>query len=526
MPRFRLENFEENVARLRRFLDTNDTSSLCAVFDVGTKSTKLLVGPKKPPSGSGWRKEAFFNDGQLFPLGGDYDLFRNRLDIRGSGALEGVCFFIRHYTDLLTAYGIPTSDIQGVGTAVFRWMNNRKEVLDHIRTRTGLDIHVLKPDDEAFLSCLSIFHTHNVGTGDDAAFGNDDVVLLFDQGGGSTEVSYFYPRDFSKGKRHSLDIFGTVYLQRWFFAPHDPNDPRGEPDPAKNMNRISKQFERVRAHLRERVKRWEGFPDLVGRGNVHAYGMGTALSKCLKGNSFVQHNKILTIDAMEAILGRNCSDLDSSKQQVRTLFAALRSEQTTGDKEISDRLVLLYGLPVYQQLLAKFGLDRLRFAGFGLRYGAYLAVCTGALTRPRAEVVMSLPVAAEPVQVFLSHSKEDALFARRLSESLREAGHKVWFDEDEIRIGDSILDKLQAGVSESRFLALLLSKNSLESDWVNQEWKAKWMEERTTKRYGILPIKIDDSELPPFLADRAYSDFRVDYKGGLTQLLQSINDRR
>lgn len=529
MQRFRLENFEENVARLRRFLATNDPAGLCAIFDVGTKATKLLVGPKTPPSGERWRKDAFFNDGQLFSLGGDFDLFRNRIDIRASGAIEGVCFLVRYYTDLLTKCGVAPGDIHGVGTAVFRWLNNREDVLDHIRTRAGLDVHVLTPDDEAFLSCYAIQHTHNVGTGD-GAFGRDDVILLFDQGGGSTEVSYFHPYDFSRMKRHSLNIFGTVYLQRWFFDLRDAKDPHGEPDPWKNMNRISKQVERVREHLQKRVADWEGFPDLVGRGNVHAYGMGTALSKCLKGNIFTQHNKVLTIAAMESILDRNCSDLDTSKQRVRTLYAALRNEQAAGGKELSDRLVLLYGVPVYQQLLKKFGIDSLRFAGFGLRYGAYLAVCNGmelsALPRPRAEAAMRMPSAAEPVQVFLSHTKADIQFAKRLSASLREAGHKVWFDENENRTGDSILDRVQEGIRESRFLALLLSKNSVESEWVREEWKAKWMEERKTNRYAILPIKIDDTDVPLFLADRVYADFRLDYTGGLTQLLQSINDRR
>lgn len=527
MKRFRLENFEENVARLQRFLQASDPSKLCAIFDVGTKATKLLVGAKTPPLRGQWRKEAFFNDGQLFSLGADYDLFRNRLDIQGSGALEGVCFFVRYYTDLLISCGVPSSEVHGVGTAVFRWMNNQKEVLDYVKRQTYLDIQVLEPDDEAFLSCYSISHTHDIGS-DDGEFGEDDVVLLFDQGGGSTEVSYFYPRDFSKGKRESLNEFGTVYLQRQFFAPNI--DPRGGPDPSQNLNRISKQFERVREYLRGRVKDWDGFPDLVGRGRVHAYGMGTALSKCLKGNIFTQHNRVLTIDAMEAILGRNCSDLDKSKQQVRTLYAALKAENATGGKEISDRLVLLYGLPIYQHLLQKFGLDHLRFAGFGLRYGAYLAVCKnlplGMSNRPMEATSMSASLLEEPVQVFLSHSSADTPFARRLSESLKAAGHRVWFDETEVRSGDKLLDKLQAGLSQSRFLALLLSKDSLGSEWVKEEWQAKWMEEKTTKRYAILPIKIDDAEAPPFLASRVYSDFRADYDDGLTHLLQAINDRR
>lgn len=527
-----MENFEDNVARLHRYLDKSDARNLCAVFDIGTKATKLLVGPKTPPSKETWGSSAFFNDGQLFPLGSDYDLFKNRLDIKSSGALEGVCYFVNFYRDLLQKRGMATNDMHGVGTAVFRWMNNQKEVVSHIREQTELDIHVLAPRDEAQLSCFSIFRTYAMGTVDQAPLGANDVILLFDQGGGSTEVSYFAVRQSASGagRHHSLHHFGTVSLQRMFFDFHDGNSAGTRPDPTKNQNRISTQLRRVREYLAGRVTEWEGFPELDSdKITIHAYGMGTALSKCLKGgNIFSQHNRTLTVQAMDDTLARQCQELDNSTQQVRTLYAALKLEQASGGKALSDRLVMLYGLPVYQELLLKFGLDRLRFAGFGLRYGVYYAVCSGLklehFDRAGVDSDLSGQARGERIQVFLSYSRTDRDLAKRISADLEEAGINVWLDDAETRVGKSILAKLEKGISESRFLAPMFSKSSLESEWVRLEWRTKFTEGLNNRKITVLPIRLDDCEIPMLLADTDCADFSKDYRKGLGDLLRAIND--
>ena len=536
MPRYNLENFSQNLARLQEYLDRNEPSNLCAIFDIGTKATKLLVGPKKPFTKETWNSSAFFNDGQLFPLGSDFDVFRNRLDIKGSGALEGVCYFVEKYRTILSGAGVPMENMHGVGTAVFRWMNNQDEVVSHIRKYAGFDIHILKPDD-AYFSGLSILTTYTFGTTSQDSLGDNDVILLFDQGGGSTEVSYFYakgsnPKGGPVTKHDSLHSFGTVSLQRIFFDLRDKEtEDQGAPDPKKNQNRISTQFGRVKKNLVERIDDWPGFPELGGdKVRIHAYGMGTALSKCLgRGSNFALHNRVLTIRDMDETLARQCRELDNSSQQVRTLFAALKQEQATRGKALSDRLVMLYGLPVYQQLLLKFGLDRLRFAGFGLRYGAYFAVGLGVqfgefLSTSKADDSAGRQPVSEPIQVFLSHSSADNKLAKQVSEGLQEAGIKVFFDEGEIRVGDSFVAKIAEGISKSRFLAVMVSKNSLESNWVWKEVAMKLAEAVKTNRVCILPILVDECELPTLLGDMRYADFRTDFKSGLEDLLRTINE--
>jgi len=71
--------------------------------------------------------------------------------------------------------------------------------------------------------------------------------------------------------------------------------------------------------------------------------------------------------------------------------------------------------------------------------------------------------------VFLSHSSKDKSVVRELAERLRDDGVHVWFDEWEIRPGDSIPVKIEQGIQESRTLVLCMSKNAFASDWVTLE---------------------------------------------------------
>jgi hypothetical protein len=125
-------------------------------------------------------------------------------------------------------------------------------------------------------------------------------------------------------------------------------------------------------------------------------------------------------------------------------------------------------------------------------------------------------------QVFLSHSSADKMLARRLAADLRDAGVKVWFDEWEIETGDSISQQIQDGLRESDFVAVLLTRQSVEHGWVEKEWQSRITLEAKTGRKLILPLKADDCELPPLLADRAFADFTIEYAAGLTQLLRAL----
>ncbi len=63
--------------------------------------------------------------------------------------------------------------------------------------------------------------------------------------------------------------------------------------------------------------------------------------------------------------------------------------------------------------------------------------------------------------VFLSHSAKDKTTVRALAERMRAAGLRVWFDEWEIKVGDSIPAKIEAGLEDSAFLVLCMARHDL-----------------------------------------------------------------
>tara|TARA_R110002072_G_scaffold303141_1_gene495718 strand:- start:33644 stop:34105 length:462 start_codon:yes stop_codon:yes gene_type:complete len=71
--------------------------------------------------------------------------------------------------------------------------------------------------------------------------------------------------------------------------------------------------------------------------------------------------------------------------------------------------------------------------------------------------------------VFLSHSHKDVQIVHPLAKRLREDGLKVWLDEWEIELGDSIPEKIGDGLERSRVLLMLLSENFDASDWTRYE---------------------------------------------------------
>lgn len=72
--------------------------------------------------------------------------------------------------------------------------------------------------------------------------------------------------------------------------------------------------------------------------------------------------------------------------------------------------------------------------------------------------------------VFISHASEDKdEVVRPLAHALKEAGLSVWYDEFELKIGDSLRKKIDKGLANSQFGIVILSKNFFRKGWTNYE---------------------------------------------------------
>jgi len=72
--------------------------------------------------------------------------------------------------------------------------------------------------------------------------------------------------------------------------------------------------------------------------------------------------------------------------------------------------------------------------------------------------------------VFISHASEDKdEVVRPLALKLQSLGLKVWYDEFELKIGDSLRRKIDKGLANSRFGIVVLSKAFINKGWTNYE---------------------------------------------------------
>ncbi len=134
----------------------------------------------------------------------------------------------------------------------------------------------------------------------------------------------------------------------------------------------------------------------------------------------------------------------------------------------------------------------------------------------------SLPLLSLPPKVFISYSHNDHDFVERLSNDLLKNGFFVWWDEWEINVGDSLISKIEDGISCSSNLVIVLSHNSVDSPWVREELKAALIMQLEEKRVIVLPALIDDCTIPLFLKDKKYADFRENYEQGLAAIIKAI----
>lgn len=124
--------------------------------------------------------------------------------------------------------------------------------------------------------------------------------------------------------------------------------------------------------------------------------------------------------------------------------------------------------------------------------------------------------------IFISYSHQDREFVDQLAMQLVQHGASVWLDRWELDIGDSLLDRIQRAVRGASALIVVMSPHSVASEWCRRELNAGLMRELDERRVIVLPLLLEDCEVPVFLREKLYADFRQDYDAGLAALRQSL----
>lgn len=123
----------------------------------------------------------------------------------------------------------------------------------------------------------------------------------------------------------------------------------------------------------------------------------------------------------------------------------------------------------------------------------------------------------------MSHSSRDSRVAKDLARDLQLLGHDIWLDEWEIKVGQSIPSAIETGIAGADFMVVLLSQHAVASSWVDKEWKLAYWDEVNARSVVVLPVRLDDCEIPKLLSPKKYADLSTSYALGFRDLANSID---
>jgi hypothetical protein len=121
-------------------------------------------------------------------------------------------------------------------------------------------------------------------------------------------------------------------------------------------------------------------------------------------------------------------------------------------------------------------------------------------------------------QIFISYSRKDMGFVRKLAGDLEKAGYDVWWDLTDLRGGDDWVRVIPAAIESSQHFIIVLSPNSVESEWVRKEY----MQALSLHR-KIIPIMLAATGVPFALNTINYVNFTSgEYVDNFNSLLSAL----
>lgn len=128
------------------------------------------------------------------------------------------------------------------------------------------------------------------------------------------------------------------------------------------------------------------------------------------------------------------------------------------------------------------------------------------------------------MMVFISHATNDMEFSRALASDIMNLGYSVFLDDWSIDLGDNIINKINEGLDKASILIPIISKDFIGSVFCLDEWTSFYMRYAKTRKNSILPIIIDDSDIPALMSAIKYC--RVldgySYRNCLDQLIKVL----
>ena len=134
---------------------------------------------------------------------------------------------------------------------------------------------------------------------------------------------------------------------------------------------------------------------------------------------------------------------------------------------------------------------------------------SGIMLRMTADDFEKSLIAPEDIgyDAFISHASEDKkVIVRPLANALEKMGYRIWYDEFELQVGDSLRQSIDHGLANSRYGIVILSPTFFAKNWPQYELNGLTAREMDGQKV-ILPVwhkltKAEVLKISPTLADK------------------------
>lgn len=166
-------------------------------------------------------------------------------------------------------------------------------------------------------------------------------------------------------------------------------------------------------------------------------------------------------------------------------------------------------------------------ADYNRDLGRQLSAQRSRLAAPRRRAPQLAAETADRHDLFISHASEDKdEFVRPLAEALQALGVSVWYDEFQLKVGDSLRRSIDKGLADSRFGVVVLSGAFFAKNWPQYELDGLVAREMNGVKV-ILPVwhrvtKDEVMRFSPTLADRVALNSSMQSVAEIAQKLAEV----
>ena len=131
------------------------------------------------------------------------------------------------------------------------------------------------------------------------------------------------------------------------------------------------------------------------------------------------------------------------------------------------------------------------------------------------------------LDVFISYSRADSDFARRLNDALQTQGKTTWFDQESIATGTDFAAEINRGIEQSDNFLFIISPDSVNSPYCADE--VEYARSLNKRFVTVLHRGVNSGELHPELAKVQWLDFNRyggDFLGNFSELVRMLDTDR